>query len=125
MMARLGGISGAGEKQPIWEQNFKVELGGYDDVGSEMSEREMPWKASWWAVAMTILVLLIMLKLMQMAILFSSECSVCVCVCMCVCVCVQAFALEYHIYPWVPNLNPTRLESCSVNCRLFDSIPGL
>lgn len=80
MMARLGGISGAGEKQPIWEQKGKVELGGYADVGSEMSEREMPWKASQWAVAMTVLVLLIMLKLMQMAILSSSECCVCVCV---------------------------------------------
>ena len=66
-------ISGAGEKQPIWEQNLKVEVRGYDDVGSEMSEGEIPWKASGWAVAMTILVLLIMLKLMQMAILFSSE----------------------------------------------------
>lgn len=26
-------------KQPIWEQKGKVELGGYADVGSEMSER--------------------------------------------------------------------------------------
>lgn len=83
MMARLGGISGAGEKQPVWEQNLKGKLGGYDDVGSEMSEREKPWKASGWAVAMTILVLLIMLKLMQMAILFSSECCVCVCASLC------------------------------------------
>lgn len=117
MMARLGGISGAGEKQPIWEQKGKVELGGYADVGSEMSEREMPWKASQWAVAMTVLVLLIMLKLMQMAILSSSEC--------CVCVCLQGFTLECYFYPWVPNLNRTRLESCSVNCRIFDNIPGL
>ena len=41
-----------------------MELGGYADVGSEMREREMPRKASGWAVAVTILVLLIMLKLM-------------------------------------------------------------
>ena len=109
MMARLGGISGAGEKQPIWEQNFKVELGGYDDVGSEMSEREMPWKASWWAVAMTILVLLIMLKLMQMAILFSSECSVCVCVCGCVCVCV---------------CKPLHLNITSIPGFLISTLPG-
>ena len=119
MMARLGGISGAGEKQPVWQQKGKVELGGYADVGSEMREREMLWKASGWAVAMTILVLLIMLKLMQMAVLSSSEC------CVCVCVCLQAFTLECHFYPWVPNLNHTRLERCSVKCRMFDNIPGL
>lgn len=77
-MARLGGVSGAGEKQPVWQQKGQVELGGYADVGSEMREREMPRKASGWAVAVTILVLLIMLKLMQMAILSSSECCMCV-----------------------------------------------
>lgn len=44
---------------------------------------------------------------------------------LCVCVCLQGFTLECHFYPWVPNLNHTRLESCSVNCRIFDNIPGL
>ena len=41
MMARLGGISGAGEKQPMWEQKGKVELGGYADVGCLVQLR--PW----------------------------------------------------------------------------------
>lgn len=102
------------ECELIWEQKGKVELGGYEGCWEEMSERECHGKHH--RAVTGLLLLPIMLKLMQMAIL-SSEC--------CVCVCLQGFTLECYFIPgFFVNFKPIRL-SCSVNCRIFDNIPGL